>query len=49
MRNIPLLAIRRCGRYGPGEEFMGNHVEAKALVFIGHAQYLTRDMTAQRA
>lgn len=38
MRNIKLKAIKRCGRASPGEEFMANSVEAKALVAIGHAE-----------
>ncbi|WP_341706523.1 E3 binding domain-containing protein [Halopseudomonas sp.] len=44
MRNIELKAVKRCGKALPGKKFMANSVEAKALVAIGHAQYLTSDM-----
>lgn len=44
MRNIELKAVKRCGKALPGTKFMANSVEAKALVAIGHAQHLTRDM-----
>lgn len=44
MRNIELKALKRCGSALPGKKFMASSVEAKALVAIGHAKYLTRDM-----
>lgn len=44
MRNIELKALKRCGSALPGKKFLANSVEAKALVAIGHAKYLTRDM-----
>lgn len=40
MRNIRLKAIKRCAAAKPGEEFMANSVEAKALVALGFAKRL---------
>jgi hypothetical protein len=39
MRHIALTALKRCGGYLPGQDFMANRVEAKALVALGRAEY----------
>lgn len=40
MRSIKLKAIKKCPGANPGEEFMANSVEAKALVALGLAKRL---------
>lgn len=41
MRNIQLKAEKKFGKYQAGQEFLANKVEAKALVALGRASYLT--------
>lgn len=47
MRRIKLKALKKCPGAKPGEEFMANSVEAKALVALGFAKRLGQPAYSQ--
>jgi len=42
-----LIAIKKCGKHKPGEVFEAKSSQAKLLVAIKSARYMTRDMVAE--
>lgn len=45
---IELIALKKYGKYRPGDTFKEQPGKAKLLVAIKSARYLTRDMVADR-